>query len=1536
MGSDDFSDPCNWNDAKNLIGGRLIVDGGPNHPAPLKDCNAPIMSYTPDPCYAPRDLQGPGWDANSSSQWYITGGSLYVGVDGWWRMGYNPGTIGYTKMTGGELVFDNQIYCPYNADANSTTVDVHGGTIRAGSISFRSQGLFDFEGDGKLILDGDVTGDVVGWVLSGNITAYGGSGTVESDYNVTTTGKTTIWGTTGRPKAGSPYPAYNAQNVCPDVILSWVPGDQAATVDGHDIYFGTSPDDINVSTADPCVAAWDMNSWEPPTLEYGETYHWRIVEVNDTNTWEGDPWKFTVEIGVRNPNPADGSKGLSIDTELSWTASCLADSHEVFFGTDYDDVNNMTVASATKSLGDESYDPGPLDAGTWYYWRVDEVGDTTVKGKVWSFKTGIGLLLYYRFNGTQGSSLPSPITDDSGNGIEFTKHVDTGSVKYGEPSPIVAGSASAEFVPDAGLYRAYAGENDILNLDTYQYTIELWFKVNPGEYDSDNMLLIGKGLRAGSDDPNVEDSWSIMISDLGKDDDFRWYHDGDDLQVGGMMTEEMLDEWIHVGAVYDQSLSSNRKKLYINGILEETGNDNDLNTSDNNDPVGIGCEALIDGTFGRFMNGFIDEVRIHDIALTPCDFLLTPGDEWASCPDPYDKHLGIDPNFLAWNPGDGATSHDVYIGTDHNSVRDATPLDAEYVGTVTEPNFPASGLLKDIAEIGGEFAERTYYFWRIDEINGGTHKGLVWRFRTTSVIHDANMVLWYALDETDGDGIAVDYSGYENHGNVDEDDMWDPTDGKFGGSLGFDDDNHIGVPDRTTEDLGSSISISCWLKDSDRPDTDNWVFGIGDGAYEVRAAVVSSDNKNVEWRAGNDGNDVLLWNMFQDGYDPSSLEGWHHWVFVKDEDAGTMKIYFDNVVVESNDVVDQTLSNVVEDDFTIGAASGHSADLVGRIDDFRVFIKALTDDEVKALFRGGEVNLAWSPNPINGQMDVSLDPNMTWKAGDSAETHDLYFGTDLDAVTDANSVVQLGVYIGNYAIDANIYNPVVDFPMGTTYYWRVDEVNTSDVNSPWKGNIWSFTTSKFLVIDDFESYIKPPDNLWYTWENPHWTGSFAETGVHPFDPVNRGNQSMKYGYDITEYGWAFYAEVERWFASPQDWDSTGVKMLTLSFYGHPDNDANSSEQMSIGLEDSDSNSFIDYDGDMNDIKIAEWQEWNIALSDFTGVDMTDVRAMYIRFGDAYAVSAGGSGTVYMDDIRLYPPKCVPSEGPAYDWSGNCIVDFGDVKIMGSEWLKTDDLVAVSEPLTGPVGHWEMDEGDSNTVSDSSGSNYHGTAEGSYSWVTGKIGSWAIDFTGGKVVVTDDGNTPLLNPASEVSITAWVNYSQAPDGYKARVIVKGIDDGDGESYGLQVSEDDEPSFLVRDSNHGNHELDSGKTLVHDEWMHLAGVYDGNDIKVYVNGGLAASNGSASGMLLLQDVNDLAIGDAVDVDREFPGAVDDARVYDYGLTDAEVAYIGTENTGNVKLISIANIYDDEPIGEKAVNFRDFAVLMNSWLVEQLWPL
>ncbi|MHC4214348.1 MAG: LamG domain-containing protein, partial [Planctomycetota bacterium] len=403
------------------------------------------------------------------------------------------------------------------------------------------------------------------------------------------------------------------------------------------------------------------------------------------------------------------------------------------------------------------------------------------------------------------------------------------------------------------------------------------------------------------------------------------------------------------------------------------------------------------------------------------------------------------------------------------------------------------------------------------------------------------------------------------------------------------------------------------------------------------------------------------------------------------------------------------------------------------------------------------------------------------------------------------------------------------------------------------------------------------------------------------------------------------------FASPQDWTDADVKVLTLYFYGDPGNDANSSEQMSVGLEDSDSNSFVDY-GDMNDIKIPEWQEWNIDLSDFTDVDMNEVSTMYIRFGDAYAVSAGGLGVVYMDDIRLYPRKCVPKFGPIADISGNCIVDFPDIGILGVHWLRSDKYLSTTAPVVNPVGHWELETGSGTTAFDSSTNNLHGTLEGNYRWVDGHVGSKAVDFGGGRVLVPD---ATVLRSMSQVTATAWIYSERSQE--SARIVVKGADNR--ESYELEAFDETGVYFVVREEDPCEDSFErhatSADVLVTNEWIHLAGSYDQSDVKLYVNGQLEDSN-SIGAITISQDSNGLAIGNRSDDDNKpFMGKIDDVRVYATALPADEIAYIATQETGYVPLQSIANLSDNESQGNKIINFRDYAVIMDSWLEEKLWP-
>jgi len=96
------------------------------------------------------------------------------------------------------------------------------------------------------------------------------------------------------------------------------------------------------------------------------------------------------------PLPNNEATDVPLDMALSWEPGDYADTHNVYFGINFNDVNDATTAGpeykTTKSLGDESYAPGPLDFGTAYFWRIDEVNappqqSTVFKGKVWQFTT---------------------------------------------------------------------------------------------------------------------------------------------------------------------------------------------------------------------------------------------------------------------------------------------------------------------------------------------------------------------------------------------------------------------------------------------------------------------------------------------------------------------------------------------------------------------------------------------------------------------------------------------------------------------------------------------------------------------------------------------------------------------------------------------------------------------------------------------------------------------------------------------------------------------------------------------------------------------------------------------------------------------------------------------------------------------------------------------------------------------------------------------------------------------------------------------
>jgi hypothetical protein len=191
----------------------------------------------------------------------------------------------------------------------------------------------------------------------------------------------------GLKKAKDPVPADGAVDVDP-TTLEWTAGNTAPGVPAvsHIVYLS---DDETIDDADK-LAETDMTLVAVLDLASGATYYWRVDEVDaDGVVVEGDVWSFTTTpLEAHFPVPTDGAVWQALDTTLSWTAGKVVVMHDLYFGTDEAAVAAADMSTFKGKLVTTSYDPGPLEPDTTYYWRVDQFTPTgTVAGPVWSFTT---------------------------------------------------------------------------------------------------------------------------------------------------------------------------------------------------------------------------------------------------------------------------------------------------------------------------------------------------------------------------------------------------------------------------------------------------------------------------------------------------------------------------------------------------------------------------------------------------------------------------------------------------------------------------------------------------------------------------------------------------------------------------------------------------------------------------------------------------------------------------------------------------------------------------------------------------------------------------------------------------------------------------------------------------------------------------------------------------------------------------------------------------------------------------------------------
>jgi len=300
------------------------------------------------------------------------------------------------------------------------------------------------------------------------------------------------------------------------------------------------------------------------------------------------------------------------------------------------------------------------------------------------------------------------------------------------------------------------------------------------------------------------------------------------------------------------------------------------------------------------------------------------------------------------------------------------------------------------------------------------------------------------------------------------------------------------------------------------------------------------------------------------------------------------------------------------------------------VDDVRFYDKSLTAEEIAVVMRG-DTKLAGSPMPdIGAIVDIRDISSLSFSKGDTAASHDVYFGTDRNAVAGAdNSAAEFqGNQVGTSLSLANL----VEFG-GGNYYWRIDEVEAG--GTVITGTIWKFTVPDYLIVDDFESYNdidegQPGSNrIYLTWIDGFanaTNGSQAGNLDPPFMSLGRsGAQAMPLGYDNA----GKTSEATMTLASKKDWTEHGVTKLSIWFRG---DSANAADRMFVALGNA-----VVYHPDDAATQGTAWNEWVIGLQEFAnqGVDLANVPSITLGFGTGNApVPDGGTGTVQFDDIEL--------------------------------------------------------------------------------------------------------------------------------------------------------------------------------------------------------------------------------------------------------------------------------------------------------------
>jgi hypothetical protein len=262
---------------------------------------------------------------------------------------------------------------------------------------------------------------------------------------------------------------------------------------------------------------------------------------------------FYTPAHPREPKPAAGATAVDVDTMLSWRAGREAASHTVYLSTDQQAVVDGTALAGTSDAS--RFDPGPLNYGQTYFWRVTEVNDAetipTWDGALWSFATQEYLVVddfeSYNDEENQGTRIYETWIDGYADGSSGS------TVGYIEPP-------FAEQTIIHGGKQSMPMDYNNINAPFFSEAVRTW--ATPQDWSAhgaDELVLYFRGNRVGF----VEHSSSTFtLSGVGTDiygtsDEFQFAYQslsGDGTIIAKVDSVDNADPWSKAGVMVRDSL----------------------------------------------------------------------------------------------------------------------------------------------------------------------------------------------------------------------------------------------------------------------------------------------------------------------------------------------------------------------------------------------------------------------------------------------------------------------------------------------------------------------------------------------------------------------------------------------------------------------------------------------------------------------------------------------------------------------------------------------------------------------------------------------------------------------------------------------------------------------------------------------------------------------------------------------------------------------------------------------------------------------